>query len=61
MSIDYTAEAARHRKVAEEFRTLAACTTGRPTLCHAYKRLAEDYDFLAGIEDQAALDLNRAN
>jgi hypothetical protein len=61
MFIDYAAESARQRAMAEEIRTLSAWTTGRPRLCDAYKRLAEDYDLLAAIEDQAALALKRVN
>ena len=58
--MDYTAEAARHRNVAEEFRTMAACTSRR-RLCDAYQRLADDYDLLAEIEDQVACSLKTSN
>jgi hypothetical protein len=60
MRTDYAAEAARHRNVAEEFRTLAACTA-RNRLRDAYQRLADDYDVLAEIEDRVARDLKFAN
>jgi len=52
-SIDYTAEAARHRHVAEEYRTLTLCTPD-DGLRAVYRRLAADYDLLADNEDRMA-------
>ncbi|KRQ16722.1 hypothetical protein ACNJX9_36245 [Bradyrhizobium sp. DASA03076] len=58
MTIDYNAEAARHRHVAEEYRTMASCTPDTP-LRQAYLRLADDYDLLANNEDRLASNLKQ--
>jgi hypothetical protein len=55
---DYTAEAARHRHVAEEYRTMASCATD-DELRGVYLRLADDYDQLAENEDRMAYNLGR--
>lgn len=60
MTTDYTAEAARHRHLAEEYRTMASCTPDSP-LRRAYLRLADDYELLAENEDRVAHNLKFAN
>ena len=57
---DYAAEAARHRRVAEEYRTLAVCTAD-DGLRAMYVRLASDYDALADNEDRIAGNLKISN
>ncbi|MCP3398931.1 MULTISPECIES: hypothetical protein [unclassified Bradyrhizobium] len=49
----YTSEAARHRQVAEEFRTMAAHTP-HASLREQDLALAQDYDKLADNEDGVA-------
>jgi hypothetical protein len=60
IALDYAAEAARHRKVAEEYRTLAALTTD-VALTGAYRKVADAYDDLAGTEERAAQTLSKTN
>ncbi|WP_461352196.1 hypothetical protein [Bradyrhizobium sp. USDA 4454] len=55
-SRDYAAEAAKHRHVAEEYRTLSSCTSD-DGLRRAYQKLAADYDMLADNEDRVASNL----
>ena len=54
--MDYAKEAERHRIVAEEYRTMADCTTVESLRVH-YRKLAEDYDRLADDEAQVARNL----
>ncbi|MBB4368189.1 hypothetical protein GGD63_000968 [Bradyrhizobium sp. cir1] len=60
MNTDYMAEAARHRHVAEEYRTMASCTPDEE-LRGVYLRLADDYDLLAANEDRVADNRKLAN
>ena len=60
LPLDYAAEAARHRHVAEEFRTMVACTMD-DGLRAAYTRLASDYDVLADNEDRMANNFKISN
>ncbi|MHC2621648.1 hypothetical protein ACVIW2_003680 [Bradyrhizobium huanghuaihaiense] len=60
MNTDYMAEAARHRHVAEEYRTMASCTSDEG-LRKVYLRLADDYDSLATNEDRVACNRRLAN
>ncbi|SFQ21738.1 hypothetical protein SAMN05216330_11963 [Bradyrhizobium sp. Ghvi] len=57
---DYTVEARRHREMADECRTMAACLTDKG-VCGAYQRLAQDYDTLAENEERIARNLKLAN
>ena len=54
---EYAAEAARHRKMAEEYRTLAWFATD-DGLCTSYRKLADAYDALADHEDRLARNFN---
>jgi len=57
---DYAAEAARHRNVGEEYRTMAGCAAD-DGLRAVYRRLADDYDLLAENEDRVARNLKITN
>ncbi|MDD1565029.1 hypothetical protein DAA61_36690 [Bradyrhizobium sp. WBAH33] len=60
MGMDYMAEAARHRHVAEEYRTIALCKSDEG-LRGIYLRLADDYDLLAANEDRIASNRKLVN
>ena len=60
LPLDYPAEAARHRRVAEEFRAMAAYTTD-DGLRAAYTQLASGYDALADNEDRMANNFRTSN
>ena len=54
--MDYEAEALRHRKMAEEFRTMADCTPQDSLRVH-YRKLARTYDQLAEDEVRVARNM----
>ena len=58
--LDYAAEAARHRKVAEEYRTLAALTRD-DALATTYRKVADAYEDLADNEDRLAQTSGKPN
>jgi hypothetical protein len=47
--VDYAAEAVRHRQMAEQYRTMACCTS-EDSLRDHYRQLAEAYERLAHNE-----------
>jgi hypothetical protein len=57
--MDYTQEAERHRRMANEFRTMAEGTQ-HEVLRVRYLILAEGYDQLAANEDRVAANLRIA-
>jgi hypothetical protein len=58
--MDYMEEAERHRKLAEEYRTMAECTTEDSLRIH-YRNIAQDYEKLADNEAQIARNIRMVN
>ena len=58
--MDYAAEAERHRRMAEEYRTMADCTPHEGLRVH-YRELADIYGRLADNEARLAHNLKAAN
>jgi len=58
VSMDHSAEAKRHRHMAEELRTKAGLMTDTE-VCATYTRLAESYELLADSEERRALNLKK--
>ena len=56
LCVDYAKEADRNRAMAEEFRTMAACTPHQ-VLRDRFLFLAQGYDQLAANEDRVAANL----
>jgi len=54
IALEDAAKAARHRKVAVNYRMLAAFATD-DGLSSAYRKLASDYEALADVEERVAL------
>jgi hypothetical protein len=58
--MDYAKEAKRHREMADEYRTMADCTTEESLRVH-YRKLAETYDQLADNEARVARNLKASH
>jgi hypothetical protein len=60
MDYAYPSEAKRHREMADECRTIAACLTDEG-VCAQYRKLAEAYEQLADNEDRVAHNIKALN
>ena len=58
--MDYASEANRHREMAEECGTMAACLSDEG-VCAQYRKLAEAYEQLADNEDRVAHNTKALN